>query len=84
MSDMGVMEEIAHALRNSMSPGDRLASWTFRWAVQGGQVVCTQCQAYQSATQPCAAFVHRPGCCARRDEYPWRELAALLGRLPGH
>jgi len=81
MGDMGVMDEIAQALHNSMSPGDRLASWTLRWTVQDGQLTCAQCQASQSANRPWEAFTHRPGCCARRDAYPWQALAQLLGRL---
>ncbi|EIK95390.1 hypothetical protein PMM47T1_16415 [Pseudomonas sp. M47T1] len=81
MGDMGVMDEIAQALRNSMSPGDRLASWSFRWAVQDGRLTCSQCQASQPVNQPAQAFSHRPGCCARRDQSPWQELALLLERL---
>lgn len=81
MGDLGVMDEIAQALRNSMSPGDRLASWTFRWALQDGQISCSRCQASQSANRPGEPFTHRQGCCARRDANPWQELAALLARV---
>ena len=83
MGDMGVMDEIAQALRDSMSPSDRLAGWTFRWTVQDGRITCSQCQASQSANHPCEAFSHRPGCRARREQGPWQELAGLLGRLAG-
>lgn len=83
MSTICVTEEIAAALRNSMSPGDRVASWTFRWSLVCGQLVCAQCQAAQPANQTDEAFSHRPGCMARRDEQPLQELAALLDGL-GH
>lgn len=81
MGDMGVMDEIAQALRDSMSPGDRLASWSFRWAVQDGQITCSCCQATQTINQPGEVFTHRPTCGARRDQHPWQDLASLLGRL---
>lgn len=81
MGDMGVMDEIAQALRDSMSPSDRLASWSFRWTVQDGRLACSQCQASQSANRPGEPFAHRPDCCARRDQQPWQDLAALLARL---
>ncbi len=81
MGDMGVMDEIAQALRDSMSPGDRLASWSLRWAVQEGQITCSRCQAAQTVNQPGEVFTHRPGCCARREQSPWQELATLLARL---
>lgn len=79
MSTICVTDEIAAALRASMSPCDRIAGWTFRWSVQCGQIICQQCQASQSANQACEPFVHRPGCCARREGFPWRELSTLLG-----
>lgn len=81
MSSSGATDEIAAALRDSMSPRDRLAGWAFRWSLQSGQLVCAQCQASQSANQAEAAFVHRVGCCARRDEQPLHELACLLGAV---
>lgn len=81
MSDMGVMDEIAQALRDSMSPGDRLASWSFRWTVEDGQITCSRCQATQTINQPAEVFNHRSTCSARREQHPWQELAALLVRL---
>jgi hypothetical protein len=81
MTSNSVTDEIAAALRDSMSPRDRLASWTFRWSVLCGQLVCAQCQASQSANQLEASFVHRPGCRARREDKPWRELDSLLGAV---
>ncbi|MDE1169575.1 MAG: hypothetical protein PW845_30385 [Pseudomonas sp.] len=82
MSSISVTDEIAAALRASMSPCDRIAGWTFRWSVQCGQIICQQCRASQLASQPGEMFVHRAGCCARREDFPWRELAALLGAAP--
>jgi hypothetical protein len=81
MTSNSVTEEIAAALRDSMSPPDRLAGWTFRWSLLCGQLVCVQCQASQSANQPEASFVHRPGCRSRRDDKPWQELQMLLGAV---
>lgn len=73
-----VTDEIAAALRDSMSPQDRLAGWTFRWSLLCGQLVCVQCQATQSANLPQTSFIHRPGCRARREDHPWQDLASLL------
>lgn len=81
MTSNSVTDEIAAALRDSMSPRDRLASWTFRWSLLCGQLVCAQCQASQSANLPEASFVHRPGCRARRENQPWQELETLLGAV---
>lgn len=81
MTSNSVTDEIAAALGDSMSPRDRLASWTFRWSLQSGQLVCAQCQASQSANQPEVSFVHRPGCRARREDQPWQELETLLGAV---
>jgi len=81
MTSNSVTDEIAAALRDSMSPRDRLAGWAFRWSLQCGQLVCVQCQASQSANQPEASFVHRPGCRSRREDKPWQELEMLLGAV---
>lgn len=81
MTSNSVTDEIAAALRESMNPRDRLASWAFRWSLSCGQLLCAQCQASQSANQPEAGFVHRPGCRARREDHPWHELEALLGAV---
>lgn len=82
MSDNSVINEIAAAMSESVCPGNRLASWAFRWSLLRGQLICNQCQASQSASQCCDAFCHRQGCSAGRDDpYPWRELAGLLGRV---
>jgi hypothetical protein len=81
MSTLGISEEIAAALRDSMSPGDRVASWSLRWSLLCGQVVCAQCQAAQSANQTSEPFRHRSGCRARRDEQPLQELSTLLTGL---
>jgi hypothetical protein len=84
MTSNSVTDEIAAALRDSMSPRDRLASWTFRWSLSCGQLVCVQCQASLSANQPESSFVHRPGCRERREDQPWRELESLLGAVAMH
>lgn len=82
MSDNSAINEIALAMSESVCPGDRLASWAFRWSLLRGQLICSQCQASQPASQACDAFCHRNGCSAGRHElYPWRELAELLGRV---
>jgi hypothetical protein len=81
MSSICVTDEIAAALRNSMSPSDRVAGWSFRWSLLCGQLICVQCQASQSANRSGEAFAHRPGCGARREEQPWQELASLLDGL---
>ncbi|WP_397453353.1 hypothetical protein [Pseudomonas sp. NA-150] len=83
MPEMSVIDQIATALRDSTIPSDRVSSWMCRWSLMRGQLICTQCQAAQSAEQADERFIHRPGCIAvRGDGYPWQELAELLNRLP--
>ncbi|MDB6141214.1 MAG: hypothetical protein JWP80_258 [Pseudomonas sp.] len=83
MPEISVIDQIATALRDSTLPGDRVSSWMCRWSLLCGQLICTQCQASQSAHQAAEQFLHQPGCMAMRgDAYPWQELAVLLNRLP--
>lgn len=83
MPEISVIDQIATALRDSTNPSDRVSSWTCRWSLLRGLLICTQCQAAQSVSQAGEPFLHRPGCQSVRGEVcPWQELAMLLTRLP--
>lgn len=55
-----------------------------RWQVVGIFVRCTACGYSQKASAGAQPFPHAAACRApsKGEDFPWRELAAILGNLP--
>ncbi|WPP01585.1 hypothetical protein SFA35_09635 [Pseudomonas sp. HR96] len=83
-ADSLVLAEITAALGDSISPCDRLAHWTLRWALARGQLTCNRCGASQPTRRAGEPFEHRSACTGSDEHrYPLQELKGLLGHLPG-
>lgn len=67
-----------------ISLSNSLRDWCRRWELQGDVLGCKACQMASRVSQPDRPFVHAFDCelPAQEPQYPWRELAALMERLP--
>lgn len=82
MPNTSVMAELTAALGDSISPCDRLACWTLRWALARGQLTCSRCHATQTSRHAGEPFLHRSACPGNAEHrYPLQELALLLTSL---
>lgn len=60
-----------------MSTADLLVSWSKRWTLRNGVVVCKGCGASQAERDKGAAFEHATSCPnARTGMKPWKDLYA--------
>jgi hypothetical protein len=60
-----------------MSTADLLVSWSKRWTLRNGVVVCRGCGASQAERDKGAAFEHAISCPnARTGMKPWEDLLA--------
>lgn len=67
-----------------ISLSNSLRDWCHRWELQGDVLGCKTCQMASRASEPDRPFVHGLGCTQQVQtlQYPWRDLAALMARLP--
>ncbi|RMR63947.1 hypothetical protein ALP81_200153 [Pseudomonas savastanoi pv. fraxini] len=61
-----------------------LHDWCSRWDLQGDVLACKACHMASRASQPDRPFVHGLDCGMELQslQYPWRDLAAFMTRLP--
>ena len=63
---------------------NQVLAYSRRWQVVGIFVRCTACGYSQKASAGAQPFPHAAACRAPStgEDFPWRELAAILGNLP--
>lgn len=61
-----------------------LTCWHIQWVLETEGVMCTICGAGQCVQDADIPFVHVADCIGATEvaQHPWRELAAVLRKLP--
>lgn len=63
-----------------MSTSELLVSWSKKWGLNKGMVICKACGAGQAEADGATNFAHMPKCPSADNELkPWNDLLAAIG-----
>lgn len=76
---MTIELEVAPPVDQRVTADFALGLWNDRWLMNDETVSCSYCLATQLPSNARAPLIHYDGCEISDDNYPLRDLAAILG-----